>query len=178
MKADINKYPKLKEVSTLLGVDPFWLWVVIQHESGWNPRAVNPSTGASGLIQFMPSTAKSLGASPATILLSGVNSQLDLVYKYLLPYKGKMKDIDDVYFAVFYPKAIGKPNSYILGIEKGKDYAQTVAMQNPANNPNRDNMITVGEVKRIIRNKAKAYGYNPFQELLSKLKTIFKTSTI
>ena len=36
---------------------------VIQRESGGNPRAVNPSSGAGGLFQFLPSTWASLGFS-------------------------------------------------------------------------------------------------------------------
>lgn len=34
---------------------------VISHESGGNPRAVNPTSGAGGLYQFLPSTWASLG---------------------------------------------------------------------------------------------------------------------
>jgi LysM repeat protein len=34
---------------------------VIAHESGGNPQAVNPSSGAGGLYQFLPSTWASLG---------------------------------------------------------------------------------------------------------------------
>jgi len=170
--ADVKKYPKLLQVAEDLKINPFWLWLTIQHESSWNPRAVNPTTGATGLIQFMPNTAMSLGASPASILTRDVNGQLDLVYKYLLPYKGKMRDIDDVYFAVFYPYAIGKSRNYILGSERGISYAQRVASQNPANNPDKNNTITVAEVKRVIRDKAKKYGYRPYQDIIYKIKSI------
>jgi resuscitation-promoting factor RpfC len=34
---------------------------VIARESGGNPRAVNPSSGAGGLYQFLPSTWRTLG---------------------------------------------------------------------------------------------------------------------
>lgn len=34
---------------------------VIQHESGGNPTAVNPTSGAGGLFQFLPSTWANLG---------------------------------------------------------------------------------------------------------------------
>jgi len=40
-------------------------WCVIQRESGGNPRAVNPSSGAGGLFQFLPSTWASLGYAGA-----------------------------------------------------------------------------------------------------------------
>lgn len=158
MTANIDKYPKLKEVAQKLGIDPKWLWVVIQHESGWNPAAINPTTKALGLIQFMPDTLKGLGTSPATLLKGGINGQLDWTYKYLLPYKGKMSDLDDVYFAVFYPYAIGKPDSYVLGSQVSPANAKKIANQNPANNPNKDNSITVAEVKKIINDKATSYG--------------------
>ena len=38
---------------------------VISHESGGNPRAVNPTSGAGGLYQFLPSTWASLGFASA-----------------------------------------------------------------------------------------------------------------
>src|SRR6478752_1591260 len=170
MKADLTKYPKLKEVSDRLGIQPFWLWLVIQHESGCKPTAINPTTGASGLIQFMPATARALGTSTASILTSDINKQLELVYSYLLPYKKKIKDIDDVYFSVFYPNAIGKSNNYILGSEKGMEYARKVAKQNPANNPDKDDVITVADVKKVIMDKAKSYGYNQLTDFFFRLK--------
>jgi hypothetical protein len=36
---------------------------VIARESGGNPQAVNPSSGAGGLFQFLPSTWAALGFS-------------------------------------------------------------------------------------------------------------------
>lgn len=173
MTADINKYPKLKEVANDLGINPFWLWLTIQHESSWKPNALNFQSGAAGLIQFMPNTASALGTSTASILKSNVDQQLDLVYKYLLPYRGKMKDIDDVYFAVFYPYAIGKSSNYILGSEKGMARAKLIAQQNPANNPDKNDTITVREVKKVIREKAKTYGYSPIQDAIYKLTHLF-----
>ena len=39
---------------------PVWECIVA-HESGGNPRAVNPRSGASGLVQFMPATWHAMG---------------------------------------------------------------------------------------------------------------------
>lgn len=46
------------------GLDPTVFRNLIQHESGWNPDAVNPTSGAAGLGQFLPSTAAKYGATP------------------------------------------------------------------------------------------------------------------
>ena len=57
----------IAEAADDLHVDAYALANVINFESGFNPQAVNPSSGASGLIQFMPRTATGLGTSVGTI---------------------------------------------------------------------------------------------------------------
>jgi hypothetical protein len=51
---------KLEEVSKNLHINPNWLMAVMWHESGIDPARQNKSGGASGLVQFMPATAKAL----------------------------------------------------------------------------------------------------------------------
>lgn len=52
----------IQEASSKWGVDPALIKAVIQAESGFNPKAVSYA-GAQGLMQLMPSTAKSVGIS-------------------------------------------------------------------------------------------------------------------
>jgi soluble lytic murein transglycosylase-like protein len=57
---------------------------VIAHESGFQPRAVSPK-GAVGLMQLMPSTARTLGADPhdaAQNVDAGTRYLRDLLVKY------------------------------------------------------------------------------------------------
>ena len=135
-------------VADLLGIKPEWLENVMWIESRLNPQAVNKISGATGLIQFMPSTAKSLGTTVEELKSMDFDGQLDYVYLYLRPYRDKMKSQVDVYLAVFFPAAIGKPDSYVL--QTSKLSPQLIAKQNAAYDLNKDQQITKGEVATAI----------------------------
>ena len=133
---------KIVEVANNLNIDPAWLANIMKSESHHNPKALNDYRGgsgdqypsyAAGLIQFMPSTAKSnlrrvfgqtysdergsgsrvsrhghtLSAATSKILSMSAIEQMDLVEDYLSQH-GDLKSQDDVVLAVFYPVAIGK----------------------------------------------------------------------
>lgn len=139
---------KLKEICSKLAINPEWLLAVMYIESRINPKAVNKYSGATGLIQFMPATAKSLGTTTAELLNMTAADQLDYVYLYLKPYTGKMHSLMDVYFAIFFPAAIGKPSDFVL--QTSKLSAGLIASQNPAYDINSDGEITVAEVESKI----------------------------
>lgn len=135
---------KVKEISELLSINPEWLMFVMWFESRLNPKAVNPISGATGLIQFMPSTARSLGTTTDVLKRMNNVQQLDYVLAYLRPYKGRMKHWIDVYLAVFYPKAIGKGDNYVIK-------SDLVAKQNQIFDLNKDFDISVGEIKKVLQ---------------------------
>lgn len=140
---------ELLKVCTFLGIDPNWLMMVMWAESKVNPRAVNPTSGATGLIQFMPNTARSLGTTTERIKQLDAVEQLYYVQKYFAWKRGKMKSYYDVYAVVFFPAAIGKPDNWIL--KTPRTLASTIARQNPAINLNKDNEITVAEFKAYVK---------------------------
>jgi len=135
---------KVNNISNELGIESNWLMFVMWFESRLNPQAVNPISGATGLIQFMPSTARSLGTTTDVLKRMNNIQQLDYVLAYLRPYRGKMKSWVDVYLAVFYPKAIGKTHFVIT--------PDIVAKQNKIFDLNKDLDITVDEIKTALRN--------------------------
>lgn len=102
--------------------------VVMQAECGLNHQAVNPTSGASGLIQFMPSTARGLGTTVEAIRQMSPVQQLVYVEKYFENYKGRMHSVEDIYRVVFYPAAIGKPDDWVFGSQNNT--AGVVARQN------------------------------------------------
>ena len=141
---------KVKQISAKLRINPDWLMVVMYAESRLNQAAYNSNGGASGLIQFMPSTAKWLGTTTAKLRAMSNVEQLDWVFKYFssLGATGKMKSVYDLYLVTFFPIALGKPDSWVL---ESKDLsAYKIAVNNKIIDLNKDGKITVGEFKQYV----------------------------
>lgn len=73
----------INEMSQRLNCNPNDLKAVMYSESNCNPQAVNPNGGATGLIQFMPSTARRLGTTTQQLRNMSVEQQLPYVEKYI-----------------------------------------------------------------------------------------------
>ncbi|MEZ0610444.1 transglycosylase SLT domain-containing protein [Fibrella sp. WM1] len=135
------------DLAQWLGIRPEWLLIVMHKESSLNPKAINKHSGASGLIQFMPGTAKGLGTTVEAIRVMTGLQQMDWVRKYYAPYRGRMHNLFDTYFAVFYPAAIGKPVDFVLFAKGCKAYAWNKALD-----MNHNGVVTVGDVKAWLMN--------------------------
>jgi len=142
---------KVISISQKLGIEPEWLMQVFVNESGVNHQAVNAVSGATGLIQFMPDTATALGTTCAALKAMTNVQQLDYVYKYLAPYTGKIASYIDLYFTVFFPLAIGKPDDWVF--QTTKLSATKIAAQNPAFDLDKDGKLTVAEVREAMLRK-------------------------
>jgi hypothetical protein len=100
-----------------LGLDPSHLMACMAFESGqsFRPDIYNAAgSGAVGLIQFMPQTAASLGTSTAKLAAMTAEDQLNYVWKYFSPWKGKLNNLGDVYMAILWPGGVGRADSYVL----------------------------------------------------------------
>lgn len=133
--------------------DPNWLMACMAFESGetFSPAVTNGAgSGATGLIQFMPATAQALGTDVKTLASMSAYDQLDYVEEYFRPYKGRLKNIGDVYMAILWPAGIGKVDSWPLW---GKDKKPTTYRQNAGLDINDDGVITRAEAVAKIREK-------------------------
>jgi hypothetical protein len=106
------KPEETKALNTLagwLGVPAAWIYSLIMFESTWNPLARNKKSGARGLIQFMPQTARDLGYKTADEIVEkypAIASQLlgPVAAYFKLPGKrGPYPTKQSLYMAVFYP---------------------------------------------------------------------------
>ena len=143
---------KINSISTYLGIDPNWLMAVINFETAgtFSPSIQNKYTNATGLIQFMPSTAIDLGTTVEALKKMSFLQQLEYVQDYYKPYRGRIKSFVDLYLATFYPIAMGKPESYVIGSHKGPTTIQAIANQNPIFDPFHTGKVTVGAIKTVI----------------------------
>lgn len=106
---------KVVNISGSLGIDPNWLMFIMNYESaGTFSPSVSNKSGATGLIQFLPSTAIGLGTTIEVLSSMTAEEQLDWVYKYLKPYKGDMVDYYTTYLAIFYSAALNQPDTFIF----------------------------------------------------------------
>ncbi len=147
---DFNK--KLEKIANALGVDSKHLVAIMKQESGVNPAAVNKMSGATGLIQFMPATAASLGTTTAELKNMSAVEQLDYVYKYfkMVGVKPGM-DLGDLYMAVFMPKYVGADDNTVLGQDGAPGFSGKVYAQNKGLDKNKDGSITVADVKSSVQ---------------------------
>jgi hypothetical protein len=127
-------------VAQRLGADPHALANLINFESGGRTTAINPTSGASGLIQFMPSTAKRLGTTVEAIRKMSAAQQMVYVERYLSPYKGKLSSPAALYMSVFYPVAMAWPTA--------KEFPKNVQAANPG-------IKTPADYARLVERRAK-----------------------
>lgn len=133
----------LKKVASNLGVNADDMLKVMTKESGLNPAAVNRHSNATGLIQFMPSTARGLGTTVEELRnMSGVEQlkYIEMYYKNLGIKSGM--DVGDIYILNFYPAAINKPRDYVIASSGSKIYSQNAGLD-----VNKDGKITVQDVR-------------------------------
>lgn len=155
---------RVRWIGSDLGLNPNDLMGCMAFESGrtFSPSVRNGAgSGATGLIQFMPATALAFWYTSAQIdamskaerqakgreccdklAAMTAEDQLNYVYKYFAPFKGRLKNVGDVYMAILWPAGVGKPDSHVLW-EAGK--MPTTYAQNRGLDVNADKRITRGE---------------------------------
>lgn len=144
---------KVVSICLNLDINPSWLMCVMKSESGISHSIINSKTNATGFIQFMPNTAKGLGTTVEKLKNMTALEQLDYVEKYFKPYKRLIHKPEDLYIVTFYPYALNKPDTYVMGSEKSPAFARLVNVQNPNFDFNKDGVITLGEFRKRIREK-------------------------
>lgn len=149
------------DMAERLGADPSDVAYVVGYETGartpFSPAARNPLSGATGLIQFTKETAEGLGTSLAALARMSFVEQLEFVERYLARFRGRLTSLSDVYLAVFWPAAVGKPDSYVVARQDADGYEGLVYEQNKQFDRRGLGYYTRGDVVAEVREFAAAH---------------------
>ncbi len=141
---------KVKRVSQQLDVPPEWLMAVMHSESRFDASVRNhKGSGATGLIQWMPTTAQDFSITVEQLRNLNHEQQLDYVYEYLNAKKGSDKSYEsltDLYLAILYPRAIGEAYCYTLYEQPAKAY-----QMNSGLDMNKDGSVTVQDIDQFLK---------------------------
>lgn len=139
---------KVKSIGSDLNISPDILMACMGFETGYTyDPAIRNSIGATGLIQFLKSTALKLGTTTDLLAQMDAVSQLDYVKLYyqnvLQSYP--VNSLTDAYLAIFYPAAMGKDDNYQL--------PANVYKANSGFDTDRKGYITKGDIGKFINFK-------------------------
>jgi hypothetical protein len=150
-KVSVEFKTKVIKVAGNLNVSADYLMACMAFETGetFSPSVKNAAgSGATGLIQFMPATAKDLNTTTEKMSKMSAVQQLDYVELYLKRYKNKLNKLEDVYMAILYPAAIGKSLNHSLFNKGTMNYKQNRGLDR-----NKDGSITLEEISAKVRAK-------------------------
>jgi peptidoglycan hydrolase-like protein with peptidoglycan-binding domain len=91
----------VEQLAERLGTKPEYILAAMSFETGgrFDPSIQN-GIGATGLIQFLRSTAKNLGTTTDKLAKMSAVAQLAFVEKYFEPFKGKLGTLEAVYTSI------------------------------------------------------------------------------
>lgn len=141
---------RVRWICTELDMRPDWLMACMAFETGetFRPDVKNGAgSGATGLIQFMPTTARQMGTSTAELARMTVEDQLRWVYRYFKPFSGRLRSLEDTYMAILLPSFIGKPDDAAL-FSDGLAYRQNSGLD-----ADKDGKVTKAEAAAKVRAK-------------------------
>lgn len=144
---------KVFEVAEAIGrpADELMACMAFETAETFRPDIRNAAgSGATGLIQFMPATARGLGTTTDALAKMSAVDQLDFVRLYFKPYAGRMRTLSDLYMAILWPAAIGKPENHVLW---NKATRPTTYRQNAGLDRNKDGSITKAEAAALVQEK-------------------------
>ncbi|MGJ4730137.1 LysM peptidoglycan-binding domain-containing protein, partial [Luteimonas sp. SDU101] len=142
----------VEEMAGRIGTRPEYVLAVMSFETGgsFSPGVRNGAgSGATGLIQFMPTTARELGTSTEALARMSAVDQLEYVERYFAQRSdpGDLNTLEGVYTTVLYGSPRPDPGSTLFS------QGSAAYRMNAPLDLNRDGRITAGEATSFVRDK-------------------------
>ena len=140
----------VESMAERLGTRPDYLLGVMSFETGGSfAPDIRNSIGATGLIQFLPSTARGLGTSTDALADMSSVEQLQVVEQYFEPYRGKLDTLEGVYSSVLSGTATPDPNATLPDFERGRPAYES----NAGLDFNNDGRVSSGEATSAVASR-------------------------
>ena len=141
---------RVRQIAVHLDIDVDFLMACIAFESGetFSASIKNRASGATGLRQFMPATARRLGTTIDLLAAMSAEAQLEFVERYFQAYAGRLRTLADVYMAILWPHAVSQPDDFVLFSEPGIAYRQNSHLDT-----NGDGRVTKLEAAALVNRK-------------------------
>ncbi|MCH9826723.1 MAG: LysM peptidoglycan-binding domain-containing protein [Gammaproteobacteria bacterium] len=140
---------EVEAMAQRLDTRPEYLMAVMSFETGgsFSPSVQNPVSDATGLIQFLPSTARGLGTSVAELKGMTATQQLSVVEQYFRQYEGQLGSLEGVYTSVLSGTARPDPEAVLFS------QGTAAYTQNSGLDFNSDGRITSGEATSAVASR-------------------------
>lgn len=139
----------VKAMAARLRIRAEWAMVVMMRESELKPTARNKNSGATGLIQFVPKTARALGTSVDALARMSATQQLKWVEIYwrdrIADARQTPQTVYDLYFLTLHPTSMGKPATATVFPADSLAYKQNASLDKA-----RKGYVTVADVQRFV----------------------------
>lgn len=143
---------KVREVAEDLKIAPEWLMAVMHAESRFDASVSNhKGSGATGLIQWMPATAKDFNVTVEKLRNMNHIEQLDFVYKYLDAKRKKHRqyeNLTDLYLSILYPRALDEEYCFSLYSNPSSAYKMNAGLDE-----DKDGRVTVQDIDKFVKRK-------------------------
>lgn len=139
----------MEGVAQRTGAQPEHLMAVMSFETGGTFAADTPNragSGATGLIQFMPDTARDLNTTTAELARMTPLQQLPYVESYLDRHHGRIGSLEGLYTSVLAGHPTGPGED--LFVQGSREYPQNAGLD-----LNRDGRITSDEATAAVRRR-------------------------
>jgi len=150
---------EVEAMAERLGTRPEYLLAVMSFETGgtFSPSERNPESTATGLIQFISTTANNLGTSVEELASMTPIEQLRFVEQYFAPFAGRLDTLEAVYTSVLTGHPIVDPAATLttasgIAFVRGTE----VYARNAGLDLNRDGKITAGEATALVASRLNA----------------------
>jgi hypothetical protein len=126
------------------------LFRIIEFETGgsWSPSVKAATSSATGLIQFLESTAQGLGTSTEALAAMTRAEQMEYVQRYLQPYADRIQNFGDLYMAIHWPRGVGQDDAYVMYREGSREYTANRGLD-----ANGDGTVTRGETMAVVERR-------------------------